>query len=88
MFHCGNDGTGLLVLVLLTLAGADDEIIAGYLLSYRRMKPRYDEIGVPDQLTAVTELLASRNTTIEESLASTIASLTMPDFLLENGLSD
>jgi len=52
------------------------------------MKQRYDEIGVPDQLSAVSELLASRNTTIEASLTSTIASLTMPDFLLENGLSD
>ncbi len=52
------------------------------------MKQRYDELGVPDQLTAVTELLASRSTTIEASLTSTIASLTMPDFLLDNGLSD
>jgi protein-tyrosine phosphatase len=33
-------------------------------------------------------LLASRNTTIEASLTSTIASLTMPGFLLQNGLSD
>jgi len=52
------------------------------------MKQRYAEIGVPDQLAAVTELLASRDTTIEESLTSTIASLTMPGFLLENGLSE
>jgi protein-tyrosine phosphatase len=74
--------------VLLTLAGAaPEEIIADYLLSYDRMKQRYDEIGVPDQLAAVNELLASRDTTIEASLTSTIASLTMPDFLLVNGLS-
>ena len=52
------------------------------------MKQRYDEIGVPDQLTAVIELLASRDTTIEASLTSTIASLAMPDFLLDNGMSD
>lgn len=91
VFHCagGKDRTGLLALVLLTLAGAaPDEIIADYLLAYDRMKQRYDEIGVPDQLAAVTELLASRGTTIEASLTSTIASLTMPDFLLHNGLSD
>jgi protein-tyrosine phosphatase len=90
VFHCaaGKDRTGLLALVLLTLAGAAlEEIIADYLLSYDRMKQRYAEIGVRDQLTAVNELLASRGTTIEASLASTIASLTIPDFLLENGLS-
>jgi protein-tyrosine phosphatase len=49
VFHCagGKDRTGLLALVLLTLAGAaPEEIIADYLLTYDRMKPRYDEIGV------------------------------------------
>jgi hypothetical protein len=91
VFHCaaGKDRTGLLALVLLTLAGATpEEIIADYLLTYDRMKQRYDEIGAPDQLAAVSELLASHDTTIEASLTSTIASLTMPDFFLENGLSD
>ncbi|WP_245589629.1 tyrosine-protein phosphatase [Amycolatopsis balhimycina] len=91
VFHCagGKDRTGLLALVLLALAGAaPEEIIADYLLTYQRMKQRYDELGARDQLAAVTELLATRNTTIEASLASTIASLTMPDYLLGNGLSD
>lgn len=90
VFHCagGKDRTGLLALVLLTLAGATpEEIIADYLLTYDRMKQRYDELGAPDQLAAVSKLLASHNTTIEASLASTIASLPMPRFLLENGLS-
>jgi hypothetical protein len=63
------------------------EIIADYLLSYDRLKQMFDEVGARDQLAAVTELLASRGTTIEASLTSTIASLQMPDFLLENGLS-
>jgi protein-tyrosine phosphatase len=90
VFHCaaGKDRTGLLALVLLTLAGATpEEIIADYLLTYDRMKQRYDELGFRDQLTAVSELLASRDTTIEASLTSTIAALTMPGFLLQNGLS-
>ena len=66
VFHCagGKDRTGLIALVLLTLAEA-----------------------APDEIIAVTEFLASRNTTIEASLTSTISSLTMPGFLLENGLS-
>jgi protein-tyrosine phosphatase len=90
VFHCasGKDRTGLLALVLLTLAGATpEEVITDYLLTYDRMKHRYDAIGARDQLTAVRELLASRGTSIEASLTSTIASLTMPDFLLENGLT-
>ena len=76
-----------LSLVLLTLAGArPEEIIADYLLAFDRMKPRYDELGVRDQLAAITETLASHDTTLEASLTSTITSLAMPDFLLENGL--
>lgn len=91
VFHCasGKDRTGLLALVLLTLAGATpDEIIADYLLTYDRMKHRYDELGIRDQRTAVRELLAKHGTTVETSLTSTITSLAMPGFLLENGLSD
>lgn len=90
VFHCagGKDRTGLLALVLLTLAGATrDEIIADYLLTFDRMKQRYDELGARDQLTATSELLAGHDTTIEASLTSTIASLTMPGFLLANGLT-
>jgi protein-tyrosine phosphatase len=39
-------------------------------------------------ITAVTAMLASRGTTIEASVTSTIAPLQMPGFLLQNGLSD
>ena len=78
MVHCagGKDRTGLLSLVLLTMVGAQpEEITADYLLAFDRMKPRYDELGVRDQLTAVTETLASHDTTLEASLTSTITSL-------------
>ncbi|WP_018254357.1 tyrosine-protein phosphatase [Salinispora mooreana] len=90
LFHCsgGKDRTGLLALVLLTLAEATpEEIIADYLLSYERMRQRYAELGAPDQLVKVTEFLATRNITIETSLSSTVAALTMPGYLLENGLT-
>lgn len=91
VFHCagGKDRTGLLALVLLTLAGATTEdIVADYLLTYDRMRQRYAELGAGDQLAAVKACLARHDTTIEASLTATITSLTMPDFLLENGLSD
>ena len=75
--------------MLLTLAGAaPEEIIADYLLTYDRMQQQYAELGAHDVLGRTSTILASRNTTIEASLTSTITSLTMPDFLLGNGLSD
>ncbi len=89
-FHCagGKDRTGLIALILLVLAEATTgEIIEDYLLSYERMEQRYAQLGAGDQLSKVSKLLASHHTTVEASLASTIASLTMPDLLLENGLS-
>ncbi|MET7281102.1 tyrosine-protein phosphatase [Kribbella sp. NPDC005582] len=89
VIHCasGKDRTGLLSLALLALAGAEpQEIIADYLRTFDRMKPRWDELGIRDQLTAVTEILTAHGTTVEASLTSTIESLAMPDFLLANGL--
>ncbi|GAA1201067.1 tyrosine-protein phosphatase [Prauserella alba] len=88
--HCagGKDRTGLVSLVLLAFAGATvDEICADYLLSYPRMQPRFDAMGAGDQLTVVTGLLADHSTTIEDSIAATVAHLNMPDFLLDGGLS-
>lgn len=52
------------------------------------MRQRYAELGVHDLRAGVTELLTTHGTTIEESLASTVASVGMPDFLLDNELSD
>lgn len=89
--HCsgGKDRTGLIVLVLLALAGAEPgEIIADYLLTFDRMKERYAALGVRDQLVAVSERLAGHGTTIEASLGSTIEGLKLPDYLLANGLSE
>jgi hypothetical protein len=51
------------------------------------MERRYAALGAADQLGKVTARLAAHGTTVEESLATTIGSLTMPDFLLDNGLS-
>jgi hypothetical protein len=46
---------------------APEEIIADYLLTYDRMKQRYDELGVRDQRAAVTELLAARDRVIDDA---------------------
>jgi protein-tyrosine phosphatase len=90
-FHCasGKDRTGLLALVLLALAGATpEEIAADYLLTFVRMKPVYDALGIRDQLTAVSEILERHGSTIEKSLASTVEALDPTAFLLENGMSE
>ena len=91
VFHCsgGKDRTGLLALVLLAFAGAGpEEIVADYLLTFERMKPVWDAMGVRDQLTAVGERLARHGTTIEASLAATLAELKMPDYLVANGMPE
>lgn len=91
VIHCsgGKDRTGLIALVLLAFAGADPEdIIADYLLTFDRLKERYAALGIRDQLVAVGERCARQGTTIEASLASTIAGLKLPDYLLANGLSE
>ncbi|GAB3669331.1 tyrosine-protein phosphatase [Actinocorallia lasiicapitis] len=89
-FHCagGKDRTGLLALILLTLAGATpDEIIADHLLTYDRMKQRYLDHGAGDQRALTTKILAQHNTTIEATLTATITSLPLPDLLLSHGLT-
>lgn len=86
VFHCagGKGSTGLIALVLLVLAEATtSQIVADYLLSYERMEQRYAQMGAGDQLAKVSKVLASHDTTVEASLASTVASVAMPDFLLE-----
>ena len=72
-FHCagGKDRTGLIALILLVLAEATTgEVIEDYLLSYERMEQRYAQLGAGDQLSKVSKLLASHDTTVEASLAS------------------
>ncbi|GAA0233380.1 hypothetical protein GCM10009539_18380 [Cryptosporangium japonicum] len=78
-----------MTLVLLALAGATpDEIADDYLMTFERMAERYAALGHPDVLGRVRRLLAEHGTTVEASLASTVAGLRMPDFLRDNGLPD
>ncbi|WP_051570735.1 tyrosine-protein phosphatase [Cryptosporangium arvum] len=91
VIHCagGKDRTGLVSLVLLTLAGATpEEITADYLITFERMAERYAALGYPDVLGKVSRILAEHGTTVEASLASTVAGLRMPGFLRDNGVTD
>ncbi len=75
LFHCGRgyDRTGIISLVLLTLAGVEpDEIIADYELS---VDPERDE------------LLKSHQTSVREVILDTLAGLDMESYLRKSGVS-
>ncbi|GLW89548.1 tyrosine-protein phosphatase [Actinokineospora globicatena] len=91
VFHCaaGKDRTGLLALVLLTLAAATpDEIITDYHLTFTRRRHLYTAPEGYDELAYLTEVLTRHNTTAETLLAATITALPMPTYLLDNGLTE
>ena len=75
LFHCkrGHDRTGIITLLLLSLAGVSpDDIVADYELSVDSIRE---------------ELLASKNTTTHEVILSTLTSLDIDNYLLAGGLS-
>jgi protein-tyrosine phosphatase len=75
LFHCkrGHDRTGIIALLLLTLAGVSPEdIIADYKLSVDPVRE---------------ELLAGIHTTTRETILATLASLDIDSYLLASGLS-
>ena len=79
LFHCirGNDRTGIIALLLLTLVGvAPDEIIADYELSFEHSPDPYRD-----------ELLAREHSSVREALLSAIAGLNIDSYLREGGVS-
>ncbi len=75
LFHCGrgHDRTGIIALLLLTLAGVDmDEIVADYELS---VDPERDE------------LMAREHTTVREALTGALDGLDIKDYLAKSGAS-
>ena len=79
LFHCirGNDRTGIIALVLLTLAGVTaDEIIADYELSFETSPDPYRD-----------ELLARENSSVREALIDTLEGLNIDNYLLSGGAS-
>lgn len=75
LFHCirGHDRTGIIALLLLTLAGVTpDEIVADYELS-------------PDPVR--DEILARERCTVREAILSTLANLDIENYLRAGGAS-
>ena len=79
LFHCirGNDRTGIIALLLLTLVGVTpDEIIADYELSFEFNPDPYRD-----------ELLAREHSSVQEALLSVLAGLNIDSYLSEGGVS-
>ncbi|RJQ79717.1 tyrosine-protein phosphatase [Pseudonocardiaceae bacterium YIM PH 21723] len=74
--HCsaGRDRTGLVSLVLQTVAGLSvAEISADHHLSLERLQPWYDELGIVNQVTRMAEFLGTHDTTHAEAIAAAVA---------------
>jgi hypothetical protein len=89
LVHCGigRDRTGLVVMLLLTLAGvAPDDIAADYELSFERLVPLLRAAG--EDGFRSRELLARRNTTARAVIRDTLAGFDVPGSLRAAGLTD
>jgi len=90
IFHCGGgrDRTGLISLLLLSLAGVTPEAIAAdYELTFVQLAPLYAALGIePDERDA-REYLKSRGTTVTETITSLVRDLDVADYLAAAGVS-
>jgi protein tyrosine/serine phosphatase len=90
LFHCaaGRDRTGLISLILLSLADAEpEEIAADHALSTDRLRPAWVELNLTDQTPAIEQVLARNNTTAREALLATIAAFDAAEYLAKAGLT-
>ncbi|MBB3049204.1 hypothetical protein FHS23_000199 [Prauserella isguenensis] len=91
LVHCasGRDRTGLLVLVLLSLAGVPGAAIADdYELSRARLRPLWTRLGRPDDEPKILDLLARHGTTPRKSFLDVHAALDVEVLLRAGGVDD
>jgi protein-tyrosine phosphatase len=91
LVHCagGRDRTGLVTMVLLRwLEVPDEEIIADFVHSYRRMVPLWAALGEPDNGLAVRDFLAALGTTPEAEMQAALDGLDAGAVLRAGGLAD
>jgi hypothetical protein len=78
LVHCvaGRDRTGLITMVLLTLAGVGvPDILADYERSAARLRPLYAELGQPDDDLRVQAYLARTGTTARAAVLAALDGL-------------
>jgi protein-tyrosine phosphatase len=90
IFHCGGgrDRTGLISLMLLSLADVTPEaIVADYELTLGQLAPLYAALGIEGGEPDIREYLKSRGTTIAETIMSLIRDLDVAEYLGAAGVS-
>lgn len=92
LVHCGKgcDRTGLVVMVLLELAGvAVDDIVADYELTAERLRSSLAQrLGCEDDNQIVDAVLAREGTSTRAVLLETLASLDVAGVMKDSGLSE
>jgi protein-tyrosine phosphatase len=90
IFHCGagRDRTGLISLLLLSLAGVTPEAIAAdYELTFGQLAPLYAALGLEQDEPGTREYMKSRRTTVSETIATLIRDLDVAAYLAAAGVS-
>lgn len=90
IFHCGGgrDRTGLVALILLTLADVEPEQIADdYDVTLTELPPFLARVGEPDHASAAVEVLAAHGHTARTALLQVLDGLDVERYLLDAGVS-
>jgi protein tyrosine/serine phosphatase len=91
LVHCvgGRDRTGLVVLLLLALAGVPaDAIAVDYELSNARLPARWAALGEPDQRAEIDRILTGRGTSARALDRELVSGLDADAYLRAAGLTD
>jgi protein-tyrosine phosphatase len=89
IYHCGagRDRTGLITLLLLSLAGVEPDAIADdYELSADALRPLFAAMGQEDQGPGLAALLDEHGTTARAAVHATLDGLYAEDYLLAAGV--
>ncbi|MFI6504026.1 tyrosine-protein phosphatase [Nonomuraea typhae] len=90
LIHCGlgRDRTGLIAMLLLTLAGVGPgDIAADYELSTHRLPGLFAALGIADQSARIRDILTRKNTTARAAMLDALDGLDAEDRLRAAGLT-
>jgi hypothetical protein len=91
LFHCaaGRDRTGLVALLLLSLAGVEADAIADdYALSAPELAPLYAVFGQPDPGPRIEAVLTERGLTPRDGVLDVLRDLDARAYLLAAGVAE
>ncbi|GLX94751.1 protein-tyrosine-phosphatase [Herbidospora sp. NBRC 101105] len=89
LIHCelGRDRTGLIAMLLLSLAGVTPEAIAeDYALSTLRLVPLYAAWGIADQTAEIEQILRTKGTTLRAAVYDALDGFDAEKYLLAAGM--